>query len=72
MMRNPPHPPRSYKPGEEQMSKRKEDLTEEQRRRNTLILARLEAERQRLIEETRALQRQYRREIRREQSQKQS
>jgi hypothetical protein len=43
------------------MAKRKVELTEEQKRRNAEILARLEAERQKLIEETRALQQQERR-----------
>jgi len=38
------------------MSKKKVVLTEEQRKRNAEILARLEEERVRLIEETRALQ----------------
>ena len=43
------------------MAKRKVELTEEQKRRNQEILDRLEAERQKLIEETRALQQQERR-----------
>jgi len=38
------------------MAKRKVELTEEQKQRNAEILARLEMERQRLTEETRALQ----------------
>ena len=38
------------------MAKRKVELTDEQKLRNEQILARLEAERQRLVEETRALQ----------------
>ena len=38
------------------MAKRKVELTDEQKRRNAEILARLEMERQRLTEETRALQ----------------
>ncbi|NCF65780.1 MAG: hypothetical protein JSV68_13975 [Anaerolineaceae bacterium] len=38
------------------MAKRKVELTEDQKRRNAEILARLELERQRLCEETRALQ----------------
>lgn len=38
------------------MAKRKVELTEDQKRRNAEILARLELERQRLVEETRALQ----------------
>lgn len=43
------------------MAKGKVKLTEEQKRRNAEILARLERERQRLIEDTRALQEQTRR-----------
>ena len=43
------------------MAKRKVVLTEEQKVRNAQILARLEKERQQLIEETRALQQQERR-----------
>jgi hypothetical protein len=43
------------------MAKRKPILSEEQKKRNAEILARLEAERQRLVEETRALQMQERR-----------
>ena len=43
------------------MAKRKVELTEEQKRKNREILARLEAERKKLIEETRALQQQERR-----------
>ena len=42
------------------MAKSKVVLTEEQKARNAEILARLEAERQRLIAETRALQQQER------------
>jgi len=38
------------------MAKRKVELTEDQKRRNAEILARLETERERLCEETRALQ----------------
>ncbi len=38
------------------MAKRKVELTEEQKRRNEEILARLKAERQRLAEDTRSLQ----------------
>jgi len=38
------------------MAKRKVELTKDQKRRNAEILARLELERQRLVEETRALQ----------------
>ncbi|MFO7538290.1 MAG: hypothetical protein R6X32_09555 [Chloroflexota bacterium] len=43
------------------MAKRKPILSEEQKKRNDEILARLEAERERLVEETRALQMQERR-----------
>ena len=43
------------------MSKKKVVLTEDQRKRNAEILARLEEERVKLIEETRALQLQERR-----------
>ena len=43
------------------MAKRKVKLTEEQKQRNAEILSRLEMERQRLIEETRALQQQTKR-----------
>jgi hypothetical protein len=43
------------------MSKKKVVLTEDQRKRNAEILARLEDERSRLVEETRALQLQERR-----------
>ncbi|MFO7661168.1 MAG: hypothetical protein R6X18_01105 [Chloroflexota bacterium] len=43
------------------MSKKKVVLTEDQRKRNAQILARLEEERMRLVEETRALQLQERR-----------
>ena len=43
------------------MAKRKVKLTDEQKQRNAEILARLEMERQRLIEETRALQQQTKR-----------
>ena len=38
------------------MAKRKVELTEEQKQKNDEILARLEADRERLVEETRALQ----------------
>jgi hypothetical protein len=44
---------------------KKVELTEEQARKNSQILANLEAERQRLVEETRALQQQFRRKVRR-------
>ena len=43
------------------MAKRKVELTAEQKQRNAEILARLEAERQRLVQETRALQQQTKR-----------
>lgn len=43
------------------MSKKKVVLTEDQRKRNAEILARLDEERARLVEETRALQLQERR-----------
>ncbi len=43
------------------MAKKKVELTEEQKRRNAEILARLEAEKMRLAEETRALQEQAKR-----------
>lgn len=43
------------------MAKRKVELTNDQKLRNAEILARLEAERQQLEEETRALQQQERR-----------
>ena len=43
------------------MAKRKVELTDDQKRRNAEILARLEAERRELVEETRALQQQERR-----------
>ena len=43
------------------MAKRKVELTEEQKRQNADILARLESDRQKLIQETRALQQQERR-----------
>ena len=43
------------------MAKRKVELTDEQKRKNAEILARLDAELQKLLEETRALQQQERR-----------
>jgi hypothetical protein len=46
------------------MNNRKINLSNEQQQRNDEILSRLEAEKRRLWEETRALQRQYRRQIR--------
>ena len=50
------------------MAKRKVQLSDEQKRRNAMILARIEAEKARLFEETRALQRQFRRNIKRKRS----
>ncbi|MDX1613118.1 MAG: hypothetical protein R3300_02340 [Candidatus Promineifilaceae bacterium] len=50
------------------MAKRKVELSDEQKRRNAMILARIEAEKARLFEETRALQRQFRRNIKRKRS----
>ena len=47
------------------MAKRKVELTSNQVKRNDLILARIEAEKNRLFEETRALQQQFRRNIKR-------
>jgi hypothetical protein len=47
------------------MAKRKVELTDDQKKRNDLILARIEAEKNRLFEETRALQQQFRRNIKR-------
>jgi hypothetical protein len=47
------------------MAKRKVELSEEQKRRNEMIRARIEAEKARLFEETRALQQQFRRNIKR-------
>ena len=46
---------------EKDMAKRKVELTEKQKAKNAAILARLEMERQRLVEDTRALQEQSRR-----------
>ncbi len=43
------------------MAKRKVVLSDEQKRRNSEILARIESEKLRLLEETRALQQQERR-----------
>ena len=43
------------------MARRKVELTDEQKNNNIAILDRLEAERRRLVEETRALQEQTRR-----------
>jgi hypothetical protein len=50
------------------MAKRKVKLTEEQKNRNLMILASIEAERDRLFDETRALQQQFRRNIKRRRS----
>ena len=47
------------------MAKRKVELTEDQKRKNAMILAQIEAEKSRLFEETRALQQQFRRNIKR-------
>lgn len=50
------------------MAKRKVELSNDQKSRNDLILARIDAERDRLFEETRALQQQFRRNIKRKRS----
>jgi len=50
------------------MAKRKVELTTDQKDMNLMILARIEAERDRLFEETRALQQQFRRNIKRKRS----
>jgi hypothetical protein len=50
------------------MAKRKVELTDEQKNMNLLILASIEAERDRLFDETRALQQQFRRNIKRKRS----
>jgi hypothetical protein len=50
------------------MAKRKVELTEEQKKRNQIILDKIDAERARLFEETRALQQQFRRNIKRKRS----
>jgi len=50
------------------MAKRKVQLTNDQKSRNDLILARIDAERDRLFDETRALQQQFRRNIKRKRS----
>jgi hypothetical protein len=50
------------------MAKRKIELTDDQKNRNLMILASIEAERDRLFEETRALQQQFRRNIKRKRS----
>lgn len=54
------------------MARRKIQLSEEQKKKNAQILARLEADKKRLFEETRALQQQFRRRIRRKRRQKQA
>jgi len=50
------------------MAKREVKLTEEQRSKNDAILARIEAEKARLFSDTRALQQQFRRNIKRKRS----
>ena len=50
---------------EQRMAKRKVELSDDQKSKNQLILARIEAEKRRLFEETRALQQQFRRNIKR-------
>jgi hypothetical protein len=50
------------------MAKRKVELTSDQKNRNLMILAAIDAERDRLFEETRALQQQFRRNIKRKRS----
>ena len=50
------------------MAKRKVELTDDQKKKNSLILAQIEAERARLFEDTRALQQQFRRNIKRKRS----
>lgn len=47
------------------MAKRKVELTEEQKRNNQLILAQIEAEKSRLFDNTRELQQEFRRNIKR-------
>jgi hypothetical protein len=54
------------------MAKRKVELTDDQKNRNLMILASIEAERYRLFEETRALQQQFRRNIKRKRSKSRS
>lgn len=54
------------------MAKKKVELTTDQKDKNLLILARIEAERDRLFEETRALQQQFRRNIKRKRSKSRS
>jgi ABC-type siderophore export system fused ATPase/permease subunit len=50
------------------MAKRKVELSTNQKKRNASILAQIEAERSRLFEDTRALQQQFRRNIKRKRS----
>ncbi len=50
------------------MAKREIKLTEEQKSKNDMILAQIEAERARLFHDTRALQQQFRRNIKRKRS----
>jgi len=50
------------------MAKRKVTLNTDQKKKNAMILARIEAERSRLFEDTRALQQQFRRNIKRKRS----
>lgn len=54
------------------MAKRTIELTDEQKNRNQMILASIEAERDRLFDETRALQQQFRRNIKRKRSKSRS
>ncbi len=50
------------------MAKRIVELNTDQKKKNAMILAHIEAERSRLFEETRALQQQFRRNIKRKRS----
>ena len=50
------------------MAKRKVVLNTDQKKKNAMILAQIEAERSRLFEDTRALQQQFRRNIKRKRS----
>ena len=50
------------------MAKRKVTLNIDQKKKNAMILANIEAERSRLFEDTRALQQQFRRNIKRKRS----
>ena len=54
------------------MAKRKVELTDDQKMKNKVILAQIDAEKARLFEETRALQQQFRRNIKRKRSTGQS